>query len=385
MTRVSITRKINVIDPSAVPAWVPAPGNIAEISLNTAHDVRPLDWTTPFGSQEGVFQSWNGSAFAPELGSLGSMLFHGGGHNNYDGNEVYRYDIASQLWSRVGEPTHIPAGINANTYTDPATYEIKAEYGGGTGVKASLHTYASQFYINPSLAGNTNGYFCTVPHPNTKVVHKYDLDVSGVTGWSRAEEIGPGDGINGYYPTVAWDSTRGRAWMLSNGPWALRYFDWATKTWTKVGASSNTVASGTPFAYSPDRDILVMFHMYQSGQTYLRVCNPASPTEWVNVPFAGTPPQNGSTSALLPMVWCGDLQCFLLYAGGGSKTIFKLIPPSNLYSGTWLFESETLVGATPPWTMNGPLTKFQYIPSIRCAVYADGRYQNVVAFRLQGT
>lgn len=384
MTRVSITRKINVRDPNVLPAWVPEPGTIAAISLNTVNDVRPLDWTTPLGDLEGVFQSWGGGVYAPELGALGSLLVGGtGGHNNYDGNEVYRYDIDTRLWSRIGEPTHVM--VDATLYANTLG-EIKAEYGGGVGVKAALHTYAGQFYVKPSLAGNTNGYFCTAPHTPTQICHKYDLDAVGVNGWSRVSDSASAVSGNGMYPSACWDSVRERVWFFTIGSYRLHYMPWSTKEWVATNAWSNSRGTTTPFDYCPLHDLLVQYQNYL-GDEYLGVVDPDNPTSWIAIPYTGTgPTKSDGTTRYAAMTWCDDLNCFLLYMGEGSKTVYKLTPPAtNPLTNAWVFSSETLTGTTPPWTMNGPLTKFRYVPAIRCAVYADGKNQSVVAFRMTGT
>ncbi|MBK20159.1 MAG: hypothetical protein CMM52_15105 [Rhodospirillaceae bacterium] len=52
-----------------------------------------------------VIAAWNGAAFDPvDL----KMYFHGGGHRDYGGNEVYELDLLRGKWSRLTDPAYIP-------------------------------------------------------------------------------------------------------------------------------------------------------------------------------------------------------------------------------------------------------------------------------------
>ena len=53
-----------------------------------------------------VIDAWNGAAFDPERLIL---YFHGGGHRDYGGNEVYSFDLRKGLWRRLTEPAPLPA------------------------------------------------------------------------------------------------------------------------------------------------------------------------------------------------------------------------------------------------------------------------------------
>ncbi len=52
-----------------------------------------------------VIDAWNGAAFDPARLIL---YFHGGGHRDYGGNEVYSFDLRKGEWRRLTDPAPVP-------------------------------------------------------------------------------------------------------------------------------------------------------------------------------------------------------------------------------------------------------------------------------------
>lgn len=52
-----------------------------------------------------VISAWNGAAFDSQRLK---MYFHGGGHRDYGGNEVYELDLLLGRWTRLTDPSFIP-------------------------------------------------------------------------------------------------------------------------------------------------------------------------------------------------------------------------------------------------------------------------------------
>lgn len=104
MTRVSITRKINVRDPSERPAWRNALAQWQWVELaGTAafSGAKPTD--TRYGASEGRLNAWNGFAASGKSVYIAGM----GGHADYSGNEAYKLDlsVASPSWAMLREPS----------------------------------------------------------------------------------------------------------------------------------------------------------------------------------------------------------------------------------------------------------------------------------------
>lgn len=104
MTRVSITRQINVRDPSARPAWRNALTQWQWVELaGTAafSGAKPTD--TRYGADSSRLDAWNGFAVSGQAVYIAGM----GGHADYSGNEAYKLDlsVAVPSWVMLREPS----------------------------------------------------------------------------------------------------------------------------------------------------------------------------------------------------------------------------------------------------------------------------------------
>lgn len=78
-----------------------------------------------------VIRAWGGGAF--DAGARAMILF-GGGHNDYAGNEVYAFDLATAAWRVVRPPTPMAQVVpSRDTYAD--------------GTPVSRHTYDGFAYL----------------------------------------------------------------------------------------------------------------------------------------------------------------------------------------------------------------------------------------------
>ena len=114
--------------------------NILEFVGDTLADVDPCPRRNCVYSAimgQGGVLAYSGMAFTPELGKRGSLVLTGGGHGDYFGNEVYVFDLATNRWRRINNPSLALDGTNAET--DPRFNKVYAEYGDGT--PGSSHTY----------------------------------------------------------------------------------------------------------------------------------------------------------------------------------------------------------------------------------------------------
>ncbi len=110
-------------------------GGWCQVSTKTFNDVRLTnEEASAFGvkgsiGSKAVMIAWTGGAIDRE--NL-KMYFHGGGHNDYYGNEVYEFDIRSGQWTRLTDPsplTHYYFEEIHNRYCyipDPDKYPVSA-------------------------------------------------------------------------------------------------------------------------------------------------------------------------------------------------------------------------------------------------------------------
>jgi Ca2+-binding RTX toxin-like protein len=161
-------------------SWIRLNKNLFS-SVWTPKDQRPC---TGYNSPAKVITAWGSMAFDSNRGDL---IFWGGGHNNYCGNEVYRFRLSTLSWERASLPSAIysPTGdkqfaavdgvlnapISAHTYDNQeflpqldrfitfggAKYNINAQF-----VLEDGKTHTGPYLWNPSLAnaqrvGGTTG------------------------------------------------------------------------------------------------------------------------------------------------------------------------------------------------------------------------------------
>src|SRR6266849_3963 len=89
---------------------------------------------TPQGRPGNVLVAWSGAAYDSKRARV---LFHGGGHVDYAGNEVYAFDVNTFRWSRIWGPSpQIPAA---------EVSEGRDEYPDGN--PAAVHSYDGLNYI----------------------------------------------------------------------------------------------------------------------------------------------------------------------------------------------------------------------------------------------
>ena len=104
----SINQIIDTIPPGQ---WYEVPNSKLEPFLPVPI---PPNWSGP----DSIMGSWSGGAYDSLRDRL---IVWGGGHNDYGGNEIYTFDLASLSWARIWGPSpNIPAagGSCNEAYTD---------------------------------------------------------------------------------------------------------------------------------------------------------------------------------------------------------------------------------------------------------------------------
>src|SRR5262249_44521284 len=107
-----------------------------KLNLNQFVDVwTPAEDRPFFGSPDRVISAWSSMAWDPNRGDL---IFWGGGHANYGGNEVYRWRSSTLSWERASLPSAL---VQTSSYP---TYETAD---GVMNAPIASHTYDNQEFL----------------------------------------------------------------------------------------------------------------------------------------------------------------------------------------------------------------------------------------------
>lgn len=378
---------------AAVPEWVTAtaPGTWTTISRNTLADVDPaadpeLNPNHPKGApwrgstgQASVIDAWNGGAYAPDLGTYGSLLLYGGGHGNYYGNEVYAFDLESGRWSRLSDPYVASTDKLVERYEQgafpdgsplpPHTYDY-VEYDPGT--RRLLVLRGLQQLRVPGNAVSSGS------------PHAFDL---ASRHWLRGASHGApviSGGFSAYDPVkrVHWTASPGKA---SAG---LRWFDAAPRNpdgtigrWSERIADV-PLAADSVAAIDPERRLLV-YTRFRKGADLFAVDLAVAKPRAFKIAHGGDSPALESAHG---WEWSPARKSFLYWRRGAG--VYELaLDGSQPWRDRWVWRNLSVTGLEGPADMardNGVYSRFRIvsIEGREFAVVVNGARQPVYAFRV---
>ena len=162
----------------------------------------------------GIILAWSGGAYDAVHRR---MVIWGGGHDDYWGNELYGFDLRSGAWSRLTEPSVVPAGMASNDYfsRDPLP----------DGKPDARHTYDGLQFLEDGTFWAHGGSRAEDGH-GTNLTWLYD----DATGWTNVATTGTGPG--GYSLSSGYDPASGR--VLVHGAQLFYIYDVKAKTWSSL-------------------------------------------------------------------------------------------------------------------------------------------------------
>lgn len=204
---------------------------------------------------DSVVSSWNGAAFDGRF-----WYFHGGGHKDYSGNEVYAFDFVDLTWSRLNEPSPF-------VYQNPKTGKWDAK-------KSREHPCPrvpdldGDGKFDAPVPGHTYDSIVYSPKTETLFVWTQVPFCIGGNGWSGAPiwEFDPktkewtghkpsgGKHIEGY-KSAELDPATGNIILVSR--YRISVFDVETKEYSSMRQVNNTGSDGTG-AVDPVRRLFVL-------------------------------------------------------------------------------------------------------------------------------
>ena len=364
----------DAIDAIPLNTWRP-------ISINTLADVDPCpERNCPYSAVSGqmaVVQEWTGGAFAAELGALGSLIYWGGGHNGYYGNEIYVFDISSLSWIRRGNPT---VGRDPNNPRDFGLDPATCLYHDGSPV--AHHTYDTLTFDSATLRLYLMGVFdAPAPPPgidsycSSPVPLFYDFTNDT---WGAGRAPSP---IAAHMSASAWDPNRELIWIQgTTGSNVLAAYDPQADHWTEVVRSSGWQSVDINAEIDPMRDLFVIADFREAEG--IHVWDLAE-----NNKVRATVSTTGDTEIehkhAAGIVWVQSLDAFLVWHAGADYYLLK--PPSaasNWREADWVWTRIRSNGAPPSDPRNGVYSKVQYVPRLGILIVATDRDRPVYALRV---
>ena len=386
--------------PVLATSWVPASaGDIkAVVTANTflSQNGKLAGWEYAFGK---IIDDYSGGVFNPYWGTLGAMVFHGGGHAATFDNSVVILDLNDLTFKRLSNPTPSANGANWISTTglaqkvDPAFNPSYCEYGDGQ--PGAGHTYDSLAILPPADGGAPCGSLIRVSsyavHVNmsscTGWAHRFDFQSTAMRNgkWVRWSVNGPSSYL---FPGAcsAYDSRRKRFWWiagLSSLPPMIRYLDIATQR--QLDARYVRTARLAPAAnpdsmtmrYDPERDILVLTCTV-GGKLVLAFLRCASPElGWTMPPLSASIPTRFGASH--PFDYVPDADRFVLLTGADKSALYDIVAPQDLAS-TWTVTRQPLVGVSIP-TAYVSGKRWSYAPAVKAFVWMASSSSGVIAYR----
>jgi hypothetical protein len=398
-----------ITKPLRLPSWVPPPGQIKTVSLNTisSFGVNPCA-SGNFGcfysgaeGHEGMFD-WVGGQYIEGVGLYGKLAAGpGGGHDAYYGNEVYEFDFETRLWTRLMDP--YPA--NKDTPWNDWGEHVGPVNPGDPVQIAAPHSYRQVLGISPSMGGGTHGSTAVMA---LTAIGRASVGARGAhilshapgqrvwKRWGSAQPRGAGWELA---TPFAIDTLRRRIWGMSQRQASLAgllmvWFDIDTQTW---GHNNNVPfqspipwffgAGYTGMEYCPTLDCLVAVENEMSPATYasplvytLSCSNIAD--GWRNRGYTGWNPAR-QLARYYNINWCSRFSRMAFYGGRHDNFCHYLTPPARV-DGIWQWSTETFGGERPAWArprLPGGFNRFPWIDSLRCHAWFHGVAGPVQLFR----
>lgn len=393
-------------------SWVKLNRNTFE-EVWTPYDQRPKPADAPsVGSPHSIIAAWSSMAWDSNRGDL---IFFGGGHANYPGNEVYRWRSATLQWERAALPSEVVSVIEGGALYEAVDGPFNAPIAAHTYDSSEFLPEVDRFITFGGAAFNTGRYFeladltRTGPYlwdpgrANADAVSgtagsqvNADLypDVVGGEMWQNRHNLQPdfpGDpkpGSSGTFwinGTSAYATENGLDVLyLSANAELFKYtlYDLDTPgmdTYERLGKAGAVAPSGQGAgAYDPARNIFVR----TSGSTFsywsLEQAGPSNPS------IVFTPTVQGGVFDFNRLLDYGldydpVRERFLLW--NGESDIWQLLVPADLDSGTWILTPLAVIpGQVPDIAAGhtGILGKWKYVAALDAFLGAFDDYEGQI-------
>lgn len=390
------TQPIACPTPISLPAWVPSvaqsarTGIVSVASSGTVADVDPCPARNcNYSANEGqaaVMDDWNGGVLVDNVTKTAErIIYHGGGHNGYFGNEIYGFNLDEDAPAaiRLNDPYPTPGG---------ASYPWNTTFGElATGIPCSTHTNDQVQALPPDLGGGDEGSFLLLMHSSnhelgggsTGYAHACDIaeaiadaNTTPAAGWSRASTNAASIGGSAQCASC-FDTKRGVYWLLQQNTENLQFYDPSTELWNDASptVTGPHMALHSVATYDSLRDLIVI----RDGGGSVRIIEPSDLSAGMTtVTTSGTAP---STAKGFVYVEALDR----IYTMSSGSDIGILEPPRDGLdpaTNTWVWRTESLTGSVPANDLSRPTySRFRLAPRKRCFVVVNNTDDELRAVR----
>lgn len=222
------------------------PNSWIKLNQNLLYQVWPANDFIPTSSPAGpgtpsaVIRAWSSFAWDPLRSRL---ILYGGGHANYDGNEVYIFDGTTRQWSlgfyatdvvpypgspgeyvTVDGPLHSP--VSAHTYDNTTYLPVLDRYltfGGAaahTGGSYIIHDGDAKRSSGPYTLDLTHagkGWVAGLPDTNVHRGAASNVNLPGASAWAVRDYYKDHPDPNGLLPSMSAHISCGSAYAVENG------------------------------------------------------------------------------------------------------------------------------------------------------------------------
>jgi hypothetical protein len=302
-----------------------------------------------------VMSAWNGGLFDTKRNRF---IIHGGGHNDYAGNEVYAIDLNANpiVPVLVHDASHGAAISNLGTC--PHTFS--------DGNPVSVHSYGGlvylpnqDIYLRQGGSRANCGFFTD---------YTWSYDPTGNT-WSSVNNHEDGKGSP---PVVAYDPVTGKVYDGVHNTGDFEAYDPTTKIWTVLGTFT-LPCSATQSTQTAAIDPVSRFY-FCIGDGEFKKTSLTAPYTVTNLTSTAT-----GCSAVINATgpgWVYDPVQKLIVGWAGGNTAYLYDPAANSCS------SVTYPGGPTNVQPNGTYGRFQYSPQSGVFVVANTIDTDVYSLRL---
>jgi hypothetical protein len=308
--------------------------------------------------KRGPLSSVIGAASGGAYDSKRDRLVVWGGGDNYSGNEIYVFDMATAAWSRITDPSTFPPGDEDNASKSGSHPD---------GSPISRHSYDSIEYIPPPVDRFFVGGSSALYNPGSGLRDDttYYFDFDALT-WEIVADDVPSNGFG----NITGVDAMGRVWQHGGGDnKALTVWDPATESWT--------VHAEWPgwFGYEHTGEVDPVRNLFVALGSTVRIWDLENPDDGGSVLLSAVPTE--LEAALNPgIVYHPPSGKMVAWAGG--KTVFTL----DVTTGAWTRITSSGDVDPGPQAPRGTFGRWRYVPSRDVFIVVNSITGNVFVYRL---